>query len=125
VETLEAERCQEKAQAAVDEALQAGKLIPAESALALKDAARELEGFRERMAVRPKLVPVGEEFRMPKGGGKSSDLPADAPTDQILAFKAQQLAKEKGLDLAEAQRQVMHDNPEMAQKWHGAATVGL
>ena len=119
IETLETERRQEKAQAAVDEALKAGKLIPAESALALKDAERDLQGFKDRMALRPKLIPVGEEFRMAKDGEKSTDLPADAPPDQVLALKAQKLAKEKGIGLAEAQRQVMEENPNEAQQWHG------
>lgn len=124
VETLETERLHERAQAAVDAALKAGKLIPAESTLALEDAKRDLEGFKARMALRPKLVPVGEEFRMARETGKSGDLPADAPPDQVLALKAQRLAKEKGIDLAEAQRQVMADNPEAARQWHGANVIG-
>lgn len=119
VETLETERRHEKAQAAVDEALKAGKLTPAESTLALKDAERDLEGFKARMVLRPTFVPVGKEFRMPRGDEKSTGLPLDAPPDQVLALKAQKLAKEKGIDLAEAQRQVMDENPKEAQEWHG------
>jgi phage I-like protein len=122
VESLEAERLQEKAQTAVDEALKAGKLIPAESAFALEDAKRDLEGFKARMELRPKLVPVGEAFRFSGNPKTPAGLPVDATPDQVLAFKAQNLAKEKGLDLAEAQRQVMRDNPDEARQWHGAST---
>jgi len=109
------------AEVLVETALQEGKLIPAERELMIADAKRDAEAFKARMAVRPKLVPIGDKLGVLKGGGQAADGEPgpEAPVDQRVAFKARKLAAEKKLDLAAATAQVLKDHPELSQQWHG------
>lgn len=112
------------AEGLVEEALKEGKLIPAERDLAVSDAKRDAEGFKARMAVRPKLVPLRDNLgvRIPEGGGTDEPGP-EASANERLAFKAQKLAAEKNLDLAKAQAQVLKENPELDREWQQSLRV--
>ncbi len=112
------------AEGLVEEALKEGKLIPAERDLAVSDAKRDAEGFKARMAVRPKLVPLRNNLGVRTPGGNSTDEPGpEASANERLAFKAQKLAAEKNLDLAKAQAQVLKENPELDREWQQSLRV--
>jgi len=117
VEALKAERQEEKALAAVGEALAAGKITPAQKDWAAGYARQDLDGFHAFAAQAPKVIPVGDEFRLPRDRGAGGSLPPDAPADQVLALKAQTLAREKNLDLVEATRQAWAENPDLVSRW--------
>ncbi len=112
------------AEGLVEEALKEGKLAPAERDLAVADAKRDAEGFKARMAVRPKIVPLRANLGVRTPEGRATDEPGpESPVNERLAFKAQKLAAEKNLDLAAAQTQVMKDNPELAREWQESLRV--
>lgn len=122
VAALKRKAATREAEAAVEEALKEGKLTPAERDLAIADAERDMEGFKARMRVRPKLVPMRENLN-PAQPGADGELPPEAPVDQRLAFKAQKLAKEKNIDLAAAQDLALKENPDMAREWQESLQV--
>jgi hypothetical protein len=104
----------------VEAALKEGKLTPAERDLAIADAKRDPEGFKARLAVRPKLVPLKDNLNPQQDGGEADEPGPEAPADRRVAFKAQKLAAEKQIDLAAATVQVLRDHPELSRQWHAA-----
>lgn len=112
------------ATAIVEEAILAGKMAPAERELAIADAKRDLEGFKKRLALRPKVVPINDKLAILKdGGGKEGEPGPEAPVDQQVVFKAQKLVEEKKIDLRSAIDQVLKENPELARQYKAAYLV--
>lgn len=103
VAALKAENAKTKAAAAVEEALKAGKMTPAQVDWAMEYAGRDLEGFKVFVEKSPKIVPVGEEFRI---AGQSAAGPEGLTPDELAvckqlnltpeAFKAQRQAQQEG-----------------------------
>ena len=103
VEALKAESAKVKAAAAVDEAMKAGKLTPAQHDWALEYAGRDLEGFKVFAEKSPQIVQEGEAFRMARepGAGPDGLTPDELAVCKQLnltpaAFKAQRQAKQEG-----------------------------
>jgi phage I-like protein len=103
VAALKAENAQAKAAAAVDEAMQAGKLQPSQTEWALEYASRDLEGFKVFVEKSPKIVPVGEAFKISqdRGAGPDGLTPDELAVCKQLnltpaAFKAQRQAQQEG-----------------------------
>jgi phage I-like protein len=113
------------AEVLVDAAIKAGKYAPAERELAILDAKRDPEHFKKCVAARPQTLPFGEKLRVLKdgGGAKDGEPGPETPVDVRLAFKAQALAVEKQIDLAEAQAEVLRVNPELAREWQQSLQV--
>jgi phage I-like protein len=95
VAALKAAGVQAQAAAAVDEALKAGKLAPAQQEWALEYAARDLEGFKVYVEKAPKVVPVEAlKLKTKDGKGEVSLTPEELTVCKSLgvapeAFKAQ------------------------------------
>lgn len=103
VAALKAESAKAKAAAVVDEALKGGKVQPSQQEWALEYAARDLEGFKVYAEKAPKVVPVGEAFKMAKetGAGPDGLTPDELAVCKQLnltpeAFKAQRQAMQEG-----------------------------
>lgn len=78
LETLKARVKEEEASRAVEAALQAGKISPAQKAWALMYCRQDREGFDAYVAKAPKVVPVGEKLLLareatPEPGGLSPE----------------------------------------------------
>jgi phage I-like protein len=103
VEALKTESTRVKAASAVDEALKAGKLTPAQQEWALEYAGRDLEGFKVFVEKSPQIVPVGKAFRISgeTGAGPDRLTPDELAVCQQLnltpeAFKIQRQAMQEG-----------------------------
>ncbi len=125
VAALKDKEATREAEALVDAAINDGKYAPAERELAILDAKRDPEHFKKCVAARPKTVPLGDKLGVLKdaGGGQEGEPGPEAPVDRRLAFKAQTLAAEKKIGLAEAQAEVLKTNPELAREWQQSFQV--
>jgi len=68
LQALKARLASETADRFVEEALQAGKISPAQRGWALEYCRRDLEGFQTYADRAPKLVPLGEELQLRREG---------------------------------------------------------
>ncbi|RJR32443.1 MAG: hypothetical protein C4567_18660 [Deltaproteobacteria bacterium] len=73
VTALETESAQAKAEAAVQEALDARKITPGEKEFALKYALQDLEAFKAWAAAKPEVMPDGKGLKTPKPGGTGQE----------------------------------------------------
>lgn len=102
---LEGEKLAAEAAAAVDAAIAEGKAAPVERAALLSAHSKMgAAGFKELMAVRPKLIGVGVSLHAAKAA--SSDGDATAIADKITSLMVQAARDGKALGFAEAAEQV-------------------
>lgn len=91
VETIESTSAETTATAAVDAAIEAGKVIPANRDWALAYAKKDLEGFQSFASITPVIVKGGEMLPGVRPAGSEGDL-----TDEEKA-----ICKAQGLDVEE------------------------
>lgn len=96
---LRQERQQEKAAAAVETAIQAGKVSPAQRDWALKYAGSDPEGFAAFVAAAPKVVPVTEPGEPAKPAGQG------VTPEEMQMCRAMGLDPEKFKATRQAERQ--------------------
>jgi phage I-like protein len=82
---------------AVDEAMQAGKISPAQKAWAYEYCRQDPEGFKTYVARAPKLVPTGEELPRFREGkdGSGNLLPEEAALCRALNLPPEEYLKAK------------------------------
>jgi phage I-like protein len=73
VTALETESATAKAEAAVQEALDARKITPGEKEFALKYALQDLEAFKAWVAAKPEVMPDGQGLKTPKPGATGQE----------------------------------------------------
>jgi phage I-like protein len=97
LEDLKARQAEETAAKVVEEALEAGKITPAQKDWAYAYCRRDLEGFSVYVAQAPKLVPTGEELRLVGEGGKGGGqlLPEELALCRSLNLPAEEYLKAK------------------------------
>jgi phage I-like protein len=74
IESLKARLAEEQADRAVEEALNSGKISPAQKIWALEYCRRDPESFRAFAAQAPKVVPVGEILALAQDGPEEAQL---------------------------------------------------
>jgi phage I-like protein len=102
VEALKAQNARDQAEKLVIQAMKEGKVLAAQREWALKYAGDDPEGFKTYVEKAPKLVPVGEEFRiLPEGKDSQAGLtPAELATCKMLGVTPEVFKAEKNKQAA-------------------------
>lgn len=121
IETLETEKNEREADAAIDAAIRAGKMLPAE--VAAKDAPMRLMAHRDRatfhaiLEARPKQTSLTQELSYPRGE------PVQVDTDEYWTLVAGKKTADQNLNHQQAQDLVMAERPEFRELFKAATAA--